>query len=119
MNPDYRAFIEEGSDTSISFDLPRTAFINSNACLFFESVGNIDSFSLDLPSNNNIIDASKSGWHSECFMINQTTNQLTVQIEWDSDTESSSWINPTGLSGRGDRVFDVTGIRIHWIEIDI
>ena len=119
MNPDYRAFIEEGSDTSISFDLPRTAFINSNACLFFESIGNIDSFSLELSSNNNIVDASKSGWHSECFMINQTTNQLTVQIEWDSDTESSSWINPTGLSGRGDSVFDVTGIRIHWIEIDI
>ena len=119
MNPDYRAFIEEGSDSSISFDLPRTAFINSNACLFFESVGNIDAFSLQLPADSINIDATESGWHSECFMINQTINQLTVQIQWNSDTKSSSWINPTGLSGRGDRVFDVTGIRIHWMEIDI
>ena len=119
MNPDYRAFIEEGTDASLSFDLPRTAFIDSNACLFFESIGNIDSFSVNQPSSSNTIDASKSGWHSECFLINQTTNQLTIQLEWDRVTDSSSWINPTGLSGRGDRVFDVTGIRIHWLEIDI
>jgi len=29
----------------------------------------------------------------------------------------NSWINPIGLSGRGDRIFDETGLRLHWIEL--
>ena len=42
-----------------------------------------------------------------------------MHIDWDDLASSSLWINPSGLSGRGDRVFDTTGVRLHWLEINI
>ena len=38
-------------------------------------------------------------------------------FEIDIISEPKFWINPLGASGRGDMLFDETGIRIHWIEI--
>ena len=119
MSHDYRAFIEEGENSQIRFDLVRTAFVGSNSCLFFESVGNVDDFTLTVNSQSSKVKNTDSGWHSHCFVLNQTFNSIPMEISWDDDTSSSIWLNPSGLSGRGDRIVDTTGIRLHWLEIDV
>ena len=40
-----------------------------------------------------------------------------LELNWLGKTEDSHWLNPLGLSGRGDALLDSTGIRLHWIEI--
>ncbi len=119
MNEDYRAFIEEGKDVNLAFDLARTVFSQSNACLFFESIGDLDSFNIEIGPTLHPIDATESGWHSSCFTLNNTLTDFKISIKWPDSTKSDSWLNPTGLSGRSDRIIDVSGLRLHWIEIDI
>ena len=119
MNPDSRAFIEEGENSQIRFDLIRTAFVGSKACMFFESVGDIDEFTVLVNTQSSTVKNTDSGWHNHCFMLNETSNTIAMEIFWHGSTSSSTWLNPSGLSGRGDRIIDTTGIRIHWIEIDV
>ena len=119
MNQDYRAFIEEGKNTQLGFALARTVFTQSNTCIFFESIGDLDSFTIQVGSTSHTVNATTAGWHNSCFILNNTTNDLQISLEWADSTESESWLNPTGLSGRGDRIIDVSGLRLHWIEIDI
>ena len=119
MNPDSRAFIEEGENSQIRFDLLRTVFVGSKACVFFESVGDINEFAVVINTQSSTVENTDSGWHNHCFTLNETSNKITMEISWDDSTSSSIWLNPSGLSGRGDRIIDTTGIRLHWIEIDV
>ena len=119
MNHDRRAFIEEGENSQIHFDLSRTVFVGSQACMFFESVGEIDDFVINIDSQSHDVESTESGWHTHCFILNQTFNSIPVEISWHDSTEASTWLNPSGLSGRGDRIIDTTGIRVHWLEIDV
>ena len=119
MKQDYRAFIEEGENAVVDFDLSRTVFVNSNSCLFFESIGNIDDFTIKVGSQQSTITQTDSGWHTHCFDLNETMTQLTMEFSWHDSTSSSTWVNPSGFSGRGDRIIDTTGIRLHWLEIDV
>ena len=119
MASDYRAFIEEGDASTIRFDLSRTAFVNSQTCLFFESVGNVDPFTITIGNQATRVHNTEAGWHRNCFVLNETLNQISMDISWSESAESSLWINPSGLSGRGDKLFDSSGIRLHWLEIDI
>ena len=119
MNPDSRAFIEEGENSQIRFDLIRTAFVGSKACVFFESVGDIDEFTVLVNTQSSTVKNTDSGWHNHCFMLNETSNVIAMEIFWHDSTSPSTWLNPSGLSGRGDRIIDTTGIRLHWIEIDV
>ena len=119
MNDDYRAFIEEGSSTTISFGLERTVFQQSRTCLFFEAIGKIDDFTIQADGINHTAEDISVGWNTECFTINSTTARLDLTFIWNDDTSSDMWLNPTGFSGRGDRVIDVSGLRIHWVEIEV
>ena len=119
MKQDYRAFIEEGENAVVDFDLSRTVFVNSNSCLFFESIGNIDDFTIKVGSQQSTITQTDSGWHTHCFSLNETMTQLTMEFSWHDSASSSTWVNPSGFSGRGDRIIDTTGIRLHWLEIDV
>ena len=58
-------------------------------------------------------------WYSEETHLPIHFNSIPVEISWDDSTEASTWLNPSGLSGRGDRIIDTTGIRLHWLEIDV
>ena len=40
--------------------------------------------------------------------------QVSVRLD---EGGGQSWLNPLGLSGRGDRVIDESGVRIHWLEL--
>ena len=119
MNPNSRAFIEEGENSQIRFDLIRTAFVGSKACMFFESVGDIDEFTVLVNTQSSTVKNTDSGWHNHCFILNETSNIIAMEIFWHDSTSPSTWLNPSGLSGRGDRIIDTTGIRLHWIEIDV
>ena len=116
---DQRAFVEEGLDTSVEFNLMRTVFVGSQACLFYEAVGQLDDFYITVGNQQIMVSEQSSGWHKHCFVLDSTYSEITMQIDWDDLAASSVWINPSGLSGRGDRVFDTTGIRLHWLEINI
>jgi hypothetical protein len=87
----------------------------------FEAVGNLNEFEFTIGENTPInvnqpdIDA---GWHSTCVEVNgPATDELQLNIDWSgSDALNGRWINPIGFSGRGDALFDRTGIRLHWVE---
>ena len=68
-------------------------------------------------SQQSTIKQTDSGWHTHCFSLNETLTQITMEITWHESASSSTWINPSGFSGRGDRILDTTGIRLHWLEI--
>ena len=120
MNDDYRAFIEEGSSSTISFGLERTVFQQSRTCLFYEAIEKIDDFTIQAYGINHTAEDISVGWNTECFAINSTTAQPDLTFIWNDDTTSDIWLNPTeAFSGRGDRIIDVSGLRIHWVEIEV
>ncbi|HJM66709.1 MAG TPA: hypothetical protein QF555_04110 [Candidatus Thalassarchaeaceae archaeon] len=41
----------------------------------------------------------------------------SISILIDVDTDNEAWLNPTGVSGRGDRLIDSNGVWVHWLEI--
>ena len=49
--------------------------------------------------------------------MDYTAENMTFVFDWDDDSKPDNWFNPTGLSGRGDRILDTSGIRLHWLEI--
>jgi hypothetical protein len=70
-----------------------------------------------IESNNTV--QRGSGFIEDCFYIenNQLSPNIDYSIKWDDSTSSKMWLNPTGLSGRGDVVFDQSGLILHWIEV--
>ena len=73
-------------------------------CIMTEFVGEVSA-----TINSREIDGS--GWYNTCTYAGGGG----FEIEITSDPEF--WINPLGASGRGDALFDETGIRVHWIEV--
>ena len=41
----------------------------------------------------------------------------TLSIHLRAETDEGVWLNPQGISGRGDRIIDMNGVWIHWIEV--
>jgi len=114
---DSRAFIEEGTDTTVNFLFSGKTENDVNACLVFEAVGDINDLFISNKGMELIKIDTNSGWDQTCWVMNYTEDNLSLTFEWDSSSSSQSWFNPTGLSGRGDKIFDTTGIRLHWLEI--
>ena len=114
---DYRAFIEQGVNSEIQFIYQGEAKQNITACLVFEAIGSIDDLTLSYSDLLTIEIDSSSGWNQQCWSMNYTKSNMNFQLSWDDGSNSNNWFNPTGLSGRGDRIIDTTGIRLHWLEI--
>ena len=73
-------------------------------CIMTEFVG-------DVSATINSREISGSGWYNTCTYAGGGGFQIEI------NSEAEFWINPLGASGRGDALFDQTGIRVHWIEI--
>jgi hypothetical protein len=58
-----------------------------------------------------------AGWHSVCFSQQEIDSTLQLEVDWKKENDGERWLNPLGLSGRGDEILDTTGIRLHWVEI--
>ena len=114
---DYRPFIEEGSDSSLQFIYSGQNKLNATMCLTFEAIGDVDDLSISINGDKLVDIDSTSGWNQDCWTMNHSEQNLKFEFQWSSSASPNSWFNPLGLSGRGDKVFDSTGIRVHWLEI--
>ena len=83
-------------------------------CVFYEQIGMFEDYSITF--NDQSIDLEKTaGWNMACHNI-QLNQRLDVEFNLDSD--GSSWINPLGFSGRSSKIVDSTGLRIHHLELN-
>lgn len=73
-------------------------------CIMTEFVGEVS-------ATINSRDITGSGWYNTCTYAGGGGFEIHIT------SETKFWINPLGASGRGDALFDETGIRVHWIEI--
>ena len=96
---DYRSYITEGRHT-----IPVNDTLAYEICIMTEFVG-------DVSATINSREISGSGWYNTCVYAGGGGFEIEIT------SESKFWINPLGASGRGDILFDETGLRIHWIEI--
>ncbi len=126
-----RIFVKEGDVSILTIEFEFTiddaldVVINSSQtiCFVIERVGNIDSATTTISSqaingSQNTLQ-SGSGFTEDCFTIDvsNATIHLNYLITWSDSTSSQRWINPTGLSGRGDVIIDHSGLLLHWIEL--
>jgi len=115
-----RAFITEGSDSIVSFSSTDGVSGDGEACLVFEARGDLGEIQMTLRSQSNetsLTSAYTAGWHSLCFNQQNIESTIQVEFDWSNDGSAARWLNPLGLSGRGDSLFDSTGLSLHWIEI--
>ena len=73
-------------------------------CIMTEFVG-------DVTATINSRKITGSGWYNTCTYAGSGGFEIEIT------SQAEFWINPLGASGRGDALFDETGIRVHWIEI--
>ena len=111
-----RAFIEEGEDAYLGFIHAGQMIENATVCMVYEMVGEVDGLEIIHSTNISVDFESISGWNQKCWIMDYQNENLQLEFNWESSS-SDSWLNPTGLSGRGDRIIDTSGIRIHWLEI--
>ena len=59
----------------------------------------------------------KNGWGyaKDNQLEGLALGQITISVEISGGGEL--WINPLGLSGRGDRIIDESGAKLHWLEL--
>tara|TARA_B100001559_G_C16397412_1_gene574136 strand:- start:36 stop:1070 length:1035 start_codon:yes stop_codon:yes gene_type:complete len=112
-----RAFIQQGTESEISFIHNGDSIQNATTCLVYEAIGEIDDLTISYSGVQAIEVQTSSGWNQQCWTMDYTLENMNFSFDWDEDSKPNSWINPTGLSGRGDRIFDTSGIRLHWLEI--
>ena len=112
----YRAFIEEGKNSNLGFIHNGNIIENATVCMVYEMVGNIEGLEIIHSANTSVEFETISGWNQQCWVMDYKDDNLEFKFIWE-DSNSEGWLNPTGLSGRGDRIFDTSGIRVHWLEI--
>ena len=84
------------------------------ACVVYEQIGSFEDYSIRF--NDQSLSLEKSGgWNMACQNV-QLNQRLHVEFELNSD--GSSWINPLGFSGRSSQIIDSTGLRIHHLELN-
>ena len=116
---DQRATLTEGRDAVVTFSSSEE-IRNGRACLVFEARGDLGKVTMTLTSQGNQTVQSSSftaGWHSVCFSQQEIDSTLQLEVDWKNENDGERWLNPLGLSGRGEAILDTTGIRLHWIEI--
>lgn len=96
---DEKLYITEGKHTFAVNDS-----FAYEVCIMTEFVGEVSAVI-------NSREITGSGWYNTCVYAGGGG------FEIDITSKSKLWINPLGASGRGDALFDETGIRVHWIEI--
>ncbi|MEC7254504.1 MAG: hypothetical protein VXY42_01295 [Candidatus Thermoplasmatota archaeon] len=83
-------------------------------CIVYEQIGSFEDYSIRY--NGQSLSFEKSGgWNMACQNV-QLDQRLHVEFELNSD--GSSWINPLGFSGRSSQIVDSTGLRIHHLELN-
>lgn len=122
---DHRAFISQGS-------------LTWNATPYSNLVGRVNDLNFLLEGSADIVvrvslrqfddagqqswlwsqrTSTESGWvevNSEIDGLQNRPLEITVEV---ISGGGDIWLNPLGLSGRGDRTLDESGVRIHWLNL--
>ena len=102
-------FVEEGKEASI--ELHNSAVNSSTICLSYITHGSIGSVKIFNENFEHVL-KSTAGYHRLCL---EEVQGDSFSIIWEHD-DSSFFINPTGISGRSQHIFDVTGVSFLAIE---
>jgi len=63
------------------------------------------------------IEIETTGEMQEISFIVRSPADGAMSVDVTVGGESLGWLNPTALSGRGDRLIDGGGIWLHWVEV--
>jgi len=112
---DHRAFVTEGAIEWTTI-LPDEMSIHGGTLeLYFDAPEGLQiKFILEGGVEMNQI-TTKGGWQTLVLETSPFGKQVNLSVEVNGG--GGLWLNPTGLSGRGDHLFDECGVRIHWVEV--
>ena len=116
--PENRSFLSDGS---ISMDVETSRGMRSSmvrvSALIESPPDQTVSITASSGGNETTIQRITGGSVEMITTLANVGNNGLVTIKINADTDNKNWINPTALSGRGDRLIDSNGVWIHWFEI--
>ena len=118
---DSRAFTREGTDDAVDVDWPsehEPLWAPSSLCVVYEVMGEVEPWSVqpDQGTERPIYSMrTDAGFHRTCMNLDATNATQVLIVNWEADT-ADRWLNPLGLSGRDNVLWDATGVRWHWME---
>ena len=118
---DTRAFTQEGTDDAVDVAWPSTLdaqSAHSSLCVVYEVMGEVEPWSVqpDQGTERPIYSMrTDAGFHRTCMNLDATNATQVLIVNWEADT-ADRWLNPLGLSGRDNVLWDATGVRWHWME---
>ena len=116
--PDHQPVLTEG-ELSLAAPLARDA--RDRAVMLHLMVDapaglSVEIHVVDSGEHESLSYTTAGGWEQLSLALHTSTDnriEVTVKVSGGGET----WINPTGASGRGDRIFDESGVRLHWVEL--
>ena len=118
---DTRAFTQEGTDDAVDVAWPSTLdaqSAHSSLCVVYEVMGEVEPWSVqpDQGTERPIYSMrTDAGFHRTCMNLNPSAHIEVLTVNWEADA-ADRWLNPLGLSGRDNVLWDATGVRWHWME---
>ena len=116
--PDSQPFITEGR-MELTIPLDRTSrdqTVKINFMIDAPAGLIVDTYSFDGNEIEGKQITTNGGWQ-QVTLITKTTLADDLNVEIVVSGGGDGWINPLGITGRGDELFDQYGVRIHWVEL--
>jgi hypothetical protein len=116
--PDSQPFLTEGTIT-LTIPLGRDArdkTVRINGMIDAPAGLQVELYVIDGHTTQGRQFTTGGGWE-QLTLITHTSTSDSVQVRIDVKGGGDNWINPLGASGRGDRLIDQDGVRIHWVEL--
>tara|TARA_B100001750_G_scaffold247885_1_gene275435 strand:- start:3261 stop:5801 length:2541 start_codon:yes stop_codon:yes gene_type:complete len=116
--PDSQPFISEGS-MELTVPLDRTSrdqTVKINVMIDAPAGLIVNIYSVDGTEIEGRQFDTNGGWQ-QMSLITKTTLADNLSVEIVISGGGDGWINPLGITGRGDKLFDQDGVRIHWVEL--
>ena len=58
-----------------------------------------------------------AGGHETTTVLHHSDFRGEIEVHIEVEGGGQTWINPSGMSGRGDRILDEEGLTVHWLEV--
>ena len=116
--PDYQPFLTAG-EIKLNVPLDRTnrdQNVKINVMIDAPEGLKINIYSIDGEEIEGRQFTTNGGWQ-QMTLITKTTLADSLEVHIIISGGGDSWINPLGISGRGDQIIDSDGVRLHWVEL--
>ena len=116
--PDSQPFLTDGSLT-LTIPLARDSrdqSVRINAMVDAPAGLEVELYVIDGHTTHGRQFTTEGGWE-QLTLITHTSTADSIQVRIDVSGGGDNWVNPLGASGRGDRLIDEDGVRIHWVEL--